>query len=247
MKKKVIKQDIEVENAHPIKCDTDKMDSGESVLFDNLNLSLSDVVSKTDSNSTIQIKRILEFTYENGSVVPLATICKNKCAGLPTTYMISVKEGMLYQKTKEYIQATTPENIWKNLMSKKKVQRLHTGDYRLLAVVKNGLKIRYVLMDRRKDLDNYISEHSGSKYKIVSEKFGYSFSDKTKKDWTKKFPKAQWEDIESIVSDNTITVRSSYREIAKLLVGGKKNTDNLTKVEAKRLLSRVRGDRIWIE
>ena len=51
----MIKQDIEVENAHPIKCDTDKMDSGESVLFDNLNLSLSDVVSKTDSNSTIQI------------------------------------------------------------------------------------------------------------------------------------------------------------------------------------------------
>ena len=247
MKKKAIKQDIEVENAHPIKCDTDRMDSGESVVFDTLNLSLSAVVSKTDSNSTIQIKRILEFTYQNGTTVPLATMCKNKCSGLPTTYMISVKEGMLYQKTKDFIQSTTPKDIWKDLMSKKKMQRLHTGDYRLLAIVKNGLKIRYVLMDRRKDLDNYISEHSGSKYKIVSEKFGYNLSDKTKKEWTKKFQKAQWEDIESIVSDNTIPVRSAYREVAKLLVGGKKNTDNYTKVEAKRLLSRVRGDRIWIE
>jgi len=247
LKKKAIKQDIEVENAHPIKCDNDKMDCGESVLFDNLNLSLSDVVSKTDSNATIQVKRILEFTYQNGVVVPIATICKNKCEGIPTTYMISVKEGMLYQKTKDFIQSTTPMDTWKNLMSKKKVQKLHTGEYRLLAVVKSGLKIRYMLMDRRKDLDNYISEHPGSKYKVVSERFGYKLSDKTKKEWTKKFQKAQWEDIESIVSDNTIPVRSAYREIAKLLVGGKKNTDNCTKVEAKRLLSRVKGDRIWLE
>ena len=110
----------------------------------------------------------------------------------------------------------------------------------------DGLQKKFFLCDRRKDLEILAQEHPELTYKIVNEKFGLNFNIKKLQYWTNKYPKADWEKIELLLTDKYFDARNTYREIARQLVQ-KSITDNNTKVDAKRLMSRVVGDRIWEE
>ena len=105
---------------------------------------------------------------------------------------------------------------------------------------------RYIVFneDRRKDIELLAQENPELTYKIIDEKFGFEYDLKKLKYWTEKYPNADWEKIEILLTDKYFDARNTYREIARLLVG-KSITKNYVKVDAKRLMSRVVGDRIW--
>jgi hypothetical protein len=83
-------------------------------------------------------------------------------------------------------------------------------------------------------------------YKIIYEKFGIDFDKKSVKEWIKRYPEADWEAIKSVATDEMAEPRLAYKKIAELFIN-KSKTTNYIKVDAKRFLTRVRGDRIWCD
>ena len=246
------KYDISIINASPITC-TD-IDVTSRLYVDELNLSVGKLCIREKVNATGKFKikvRPLVYTYDNGKTKDVGALThttfygKNSSSPI-VSCMISYKDSLVTNQLKEYLKDKDLVKIWNTLVDYKKIKSFHTGEERLLAIVIAGGKKKYVLTDRRQDLDSMVNINKSISYKIVSEKFGYNFSDKTRGIFKKRYPHSKMKSIEMIASDRMIDARTAYIEIAKLLIN-KSKTPNRVKVDAKRLLSRVRGDRIWMK
>lgn len=230
-------EDLKVRNATPIICNNH---INNPLSIDMLHFSVSEKCYDVGGIT----KRILIYHFENGGIVDVATLTKSKQEGHRATAMISYKDSLIQKELKEFMSNKNMLDVYDELVESRKLVKLAEGDFRLLAIVLVDGKKKYTCIDRRKDLENLVAKNNSISYKIVYEKFGYSFSKKTEKEYLKKYPKANIEAIKEITQDDTIDCRDAYKEIAKLLTK-KKHTKNFVKVDAKRLLSRVKGDRIW--
>ena len=247
--KKEIKQDIEVQRANPISYSEKPVHQSKADL---LHLELSSPPQVTKTENTKEVRRILSFIFDDGkySDVAIVTKCvrKNNLGGFVTTFMVSWKGTFLEKRVREFVERYSMKAIWEELLQNKVMSKgFKDRDERLLAIVDtDGLQKKFYKCDRRKDLELLAQEYPELTYKIIDEKFGTEFNLKKLKYWTSKYPKADWEKIELLLTDKYFDARNTYREIARQLVQ-KSITSNDVKVDAKRLMSRVVGDRIWEE
>lgn len=246
--KKEIKQDIEVCRANPISYSEKPVHESKA---DILHLELSSPPEVTKSETSKEVRRLLTFRFDNGKYTDVAVVTKSMrktTGGITTTFMINWKGTFLEKRVRQFIEQNSMKKVWDEILLNKKLNKgFANREERLLCLVDtDGLQKKFFLCDRRKDLEILAQEHPELTYKIINEKFGLNFSIKKLQYWTNKYPKADWEKIELLLTDKYFDARNTYREIARQLVQ-KSITDNNTKVDAKRLMSRVVGDRIWEE
>lgn len=245
-KRKEIEQDIEVCRANPISY-REKPVHESKADFLHLELSSPPEVNKTENEKTI--RRLLSFRFDNGKYSDVAVVTKTirrTNVGFATSFMVNWKGTFLEKRVREFVEKNSMKTVWEEILLNKKLARgFQDREERLLCLVDtDGLQKKFFTCDRRKDIELLAQENPELTYKIIDEKFGFEYDLKKLKYWTEKYPNADWEKIEILLTDKYFDARNTYREIARLLVG-KSITKNYVKVDAKRLMSRVVGDRIW--
>jgi len=231
-------EDIFIRSASPIFYEENIV---KKVKVDFLNLNIS-----TYDNDP---SAYLDYIYDNGKVANVAKIKVTSENGI-NKFLISWKGKCVEEEVRNFIEKVGIEAVFQKVIERNPLIKGLAGKERLLVVYKsNKLPPRtlgYLNVDRRKDLEIMADKNPSFEYKIISEKFGIDFDKKNVKEWQKRYPGADWEAIKSIATDEMAEPRLAYRKIAKLFVG-KSKTSNSVKVDAKRFLTRVRGDRIWFE
>lgn len=241
--------DLDVVQAHPIT--VGDFDVNTCVIVDFLNLFLSKPIFKNKiklmNGYEKTTKRKLIFTYNNGRQVDVGVVTikvKKQQKMKDKKFMISFNpSGMVVDRVKEFISENTSKNL-ETLESYRKMRKAHTNKDRLMAIVTSHGKQQFITADSREDFKRLASKDRTLSYKIVSEKFGYDFSNDTEKSIKKKYPKCKIKKLHKIIEKFWQHNSYNYKKVAKVLTG-KEHTKNSDKIFAKRLLSRICGDRIW--
>lgn len=246
MKRKDIPQDIEVCRANPISYREKPL---HNIVVDILHLELSSPPEIEETENLKTVKRLLTYRYDNNKYTDVAVVTKNirrANSGFVTSFMVNWKGTFLEKRVKDFVEQKTMKAIWEEILRNKKLSKgFKNREERLLVLVDtDGFRKQFFKCDRRKDIELLAQEHPELTYKIIDERFGLEFDLKKLKYWTKKYPNAEWEKIELLLTDKYFDARNTYRKIARLLCG-KDITSNDIKVDAKRLMSRTVGDRIW--
>ena len=218
---------------------------------DLLNLSLSKPLFKNKIKNAHgyekEVKRKLIFSYDNGKQVDVGvvTIRTKKVQKMKTqSFLISYnKSTMVVDQVKKFISEDTNKNL-SELERFRKLKKAHTNEDRLMAIVYAHGKKQLVTADSREDFKRLASKDRTLSYKLVSEKFGYNFSKGIEKIIKNNYPNAKIKKIKATIDEYFKHNHYEYKKIAKLLTN-KTKTKNSDKVFAKRLLSKVCGDRIW--
>lgn len=248
MKKKEFEQDIDVCIANPISYNEKSVNT---VVVDILHFELSSPPEISKDETTKSVKRLLTYRFDNGKYSDVAVVTKNirkTSSGFVTSFMTNWRGTCIEKQVREFVESYSMQKLWEDVLRNKKLSKAFSNrEERLLVLVDtDGLQAKFFKCDRRKDIEYLSQEHPELTYKIIDEKFGTEFDLKKLKYWVKKYPNADWEKIEILLTDRYFNARNTYREIARLLIG-KSITSNMTKVDAKRLMSRTVGDRIWEE
>lgn len=247
MKRKEIQKDIEVCRANPITYREKPIHESKADIL-HLDLSSPPEIHKTEN--TKEVKRLLSFVFDTGKYTDVAVVTKcmrrTNTGGITTSFMVNWKGTFLEKRVREFIEKNSMQKVWEEILLNKQLSKgFLDREERLLCLVDtDGLQKKFYMCDRRKDLEILAQEHQELTYKIIHEKFGTDFDIRKLKYWVKKYPNADWEKIELLLTDKYFDARNTYREIARQLEQ-KSITSNETKVDAKRLMSRVVGDRIW--
>ena len=243
--------DLDVMQAHPIMVDS--FEAHKYIIIDLLNLSLSKPLFKnkitTPTGYEKTIRRRLVYTYSNGKQfdvgeVTATTKKQNKMKN--TSYIISYRpSSMVVDQVKNFLKEDMQKKL-KTLEEYRKLKKQHDNDDRLMAIVVSGGTQKLVTADSREDYKRLAAKDRTLSYKIVSEKFGFNFPKSLDKFIKRNFPNAKLKKIHRWIDEFWKHNSYDYKKIAKLLTG-KSKTKNSVKVFAKRLLSKVCGDRIWME
>lgn len=241
--------DLDVVKAMPI--DVASFELNKYIIVDLLNLRLSKPLFKNKIKHTNgyekEVRRKLIYSYDNGVEVEVGTVTirtKKNQNMKDVVFMISYNpSSMVVDQVKKFISEDTKKNL-STLDKYRKLQKAHTNEDRLMAVVIAHGKKQLVTADSREDFKRLASKDRTLSYRLVSEKFGYNFSKKIEKIIKSNYPNAKIKKIKRYTEDFFKHNHYDYKKIAKLLTN-KTNTKNSDKVFAKRLLSKICGDRIW--
>ena len=243
--------DLDVVQAHPIMVGS--FEANKYLIIDLLNLSLSEPLFKNKINTATGyekvVRRTLIYTYTNGKTVDIGEVTattkkQNKMKN--TSYMVSFKSSnMAVDQVKNFLKDDMQKKL-STLEDYRKLKKQHNNDDRLMAVVIVSGRKQLVTADSREDYKRLAAKDRTLSYKIVSEKFGFNFPKSLDKVIKKNYPNAKVKKIRKWVDEFWKHNYYDYKKIAKLLTG-KSKTKNSVKVFAKRLLSKVCGDRIWME
>lgn len=241
--------DLDVVKAIPI--NVSSFELNHYIVVDFLNLHFSKPLFKNKIKNATgydkEVKRKLIFTYDNGVEVEVGTVTirtKKKQKMKDVSFMISYnKSNMVIDQVKKFISEDTNKNL-ATIERYRKYKKAHNNEDRLMAVVIVHGKKQLVTADSREDFKRLAAKDRTVSYKIVSEKFGFNFSKKIEKIIKSNYPTAKLKKIKKKVDEFFKHNHYDYKKIAKLLTN-KSKTKNSDKVFAKRLLSRICGDRIW--
>ena len=241
--------DLDVVKAYPIK--PSSFELNKYIVVDFLNLSFSKPLFK-NKTKTVQgyekeVRRHLIFTANSGKQIEVGsvTIKTKKVQKMKTvSFMISYNQSnMVVDQVKKFISEDTNKNL-STIEKYRKLRKAHNNDDRLMAVVTSHGKKKLVTADSREDFKRLASKDRTLSYTIVSEKFGFNFSTKIEKIIKKNYPNARLKRIKVVIDDFWKHNYYDYKKIAKLLTD-KSKTKNSDKIFAKRLLSKICGDRNW--
>lgn len=242
--------DLDIIPAHPITVES--FDTQRFIIVDYLNLYLSKPLFKnkiTNSNGYSKtVRRKLVYTYDNGKQTDVGEVTistKKQSKMKDVSYMISFNQSnMVIDQVKLFLKEDTQKKL-KTLDEYRKLKKAHNNDDRLMAVVTFQGKKQLITADSREDFKRMASKDRTFSYKIVSEKFGFNYPKSLDKFLKKNFPDSKTKKIRRCVEDFYKHNCYDYKKIAKLLTG-KTKTKNSVKVFAKRFLSKVCGDRVWL-
>lgn len=242
--------DLDVMLAHPITVES--FDANKYIVVDFLNLSLSKPLFKnkivTPTGYSKTVRRKLVYTYDNGKQVDIGEVtmsAKKQAKMKDVSYMISFnKSSMAVDQVKLFLKEDMQKKL-KTLDEYRKLKKAHTNDDRLMAVATFQGKQQLITADSREDFKRMAAKDKTFSYKIVSEKFGFNYPKSFDKFLKKNFPDAKVKKIRKCVEEFFKHNTYDYKKIAKLLTG-KSKTKNSVKVFAKRFISRVCGDRVWL-
>lgn len=242
--------DLEVMKAIPV--NVSSFDINHYIMVDFLNLNFSKPFFKnkvkTSTGYEKEVKRKLIFSCDNGKQVEvgIVTIRTKKTFKMKdVSFMISYNpSNMIVDQVKKFISEDTNKNL--SILEKyRKLRKTHNNEDRLMAVITSHGKKQLVTADSREDFKRLASKDRTLSYKIVSEKFGFNFSKSIEKIIKTNYPSAKLKKIRKKVEEFFKHNHYDYKKMAKWLTG-KSKTKNADKIFAKRLLSKICGDRIWM-
>lgn len=165
------------------------------------------------------------YQHRSGTVTAVADICDDT---------VVWHDGIAAEPVKSFADSEGDSFLPRLAFKHRLTTNYYGREERILAVADTFCGLVFVKSDRREDLER---EHSG--YRIVDERHGYEFSLDRLSYWTRRYSGVDWNELRVLLEDKLCHPTDIAFEIAKLLGG-----DSVT--DAKRLVSRVRGDTVWM-